>query len=149
MTRTRAQASRDAALRRLTRVNHGLTAAAAIGAGVLTEVIAHTASAHTRTITSTSGTLIPTGATGRHGTSAQTTEGSETTESLSGSSAPTAVTARHTSTPTRVKAATSTHAASTSHSAAAAPRSSTASTPNSSSAVTQQSAPVVVVSGGS
>ena len=44
--RTRAQTSRDAALRRLTRVNHSLAVAAVLGAGVITDVVAHTASGH-------------------------------------------------------------------------------------------------------
>lgn len=46
--RTRAQESRDAALRRLTRVNHSLAAAALLGAAVVTDVVANTASGHTR-----------------------------------------------------------------------------------------------------
>ena len=45
--RTRAQTTRDAALRRLTRVNRSIAVAALVGAGVLTDVVAHTASGHT------------------------------------------------------------------------------------------------------
>jgi hypothetical protein len=39
--RTRAQTARDAALRRLTRLNVGITAAAVIATGALTEAVAH------------------------------------------------------------------------------------------------------------
>ncbi|MDE3130734.1 MAG: hypothetical protein KGL16_06230, partial [Acidobacteriota bacterium] len=46
--RTRAQLSRDAALRRLTRVNHALAVAAVIAVGVITDIVANTASGHTR-----------------------------------------------------------------------------------------------------
>jgi hypothetical protein len=42
--RTRAQASRDAALRRLTRVNRSLAIAAVVGTGVITDVVAKEAS---------------------------------------------------------------------------------------------------------
>lgn len=47
--KSRAQESRDAALRRLTRVNRSLAVAAMVGAGVITDVVANTASGHTRT----------------------------------------------------------------------------------------------------
>ncbi|HWD69623.1 MAG TPA: hypothetical protein VG293_05470 [Solirubrobacteraceae bacterium] len=47
--KTRAQQSRDAALRRLTRINRSLAVAAMVGAGVITDVVANTASGHTRT----------------------------------------------------------------------------------------------------
>jgi len=47
--RTRAQTNRDAALRRLTRVNHSIAVAAVIGAGVVTDLVAHTASGHAAT----------------------------------------------------------------------------------------------------
>lgn len=40
--RTRAQANRDAALRRLTRINRALAAGAVISVGVLTDVVANT-----------------------------------------------------------------------------------------------------------
>ncbi|MDE3132960.1 MAG: hypothetical protein KGL15_02725 [Acidobacteriota bacterium] len=54
--RTPAQASRDAALRRLTRVNRTLAIAAVVGTGVITDAVANTASGHTRTVAaSTSG----------------------------------------------------------------------------------------------
>ena len=46
--RTRAQASRDAALRRLTRVNRSLAIAAVVGTGVITDVVANTASGQAR-----------------------------------------------------------------------------------------------------
>jgi hypothetical protein len=49
--RTRAQISRDAALKRLTRVNHSLAVAALLGVGVMTDVVANAASGHARTIT--------------------------------------------------------------------------------------------------
>lgn len=53
---TRAQASRDAALRRLTRVNHTLAIAAVVGTGVITDLVANTASGHAHTVaTNTSG----------------------------------------------------------------------------------------------
>jgi hypothetical protein len=51
--RTRAQASRDAALRRLTRLNHSLALAAVVGAGVVTDVVANTPAGHATTITTT------------------------------------------------------------------------------------------------
>ena len=51
--RTRAQTTRDAALRRLTRVNRSLALVAVVGAGVVTDVVANTASGHARTITTT------------------------------------------------------------------------------------------------
>jgi hypothetical protein len=54
--RTRAQVSRDAALRRLTRVNHTLAIAAVVGTGVITDLVANTASGHARAVaTNTSG----------------------------------------------------------------------------------------------
>ena len=54
--RTRAQESRDAALRRLTRVNRTLAIAAVVGTGVITDLVANTASGHARTVaTNTSG----------------------------------------------------------------------------------------------
>jgi hypothetical protein len=58
---TRAQTTRDAALRRLTRVNRSLALAAVVSAGVITDVVASTASGHARTIT----TARETNATGR------------------------------------------------------------------------------------
>jgi hypothetical protein len=166
LTRSRAQASRDAALRRLTRVNHGLTAAAAIGAGVLTEVIAHTASAHTRTISSTARTLAPVSS----GSAAQRGAGAEGDDRLTTSSAPAAVTTRHRS--AAVKAATATHASTqqaaasaTQQAAASATQQTTASstqpttassTQQTAASTAQQQAPAqatqstpVVVSGGS
>ena len=51
--RTRAQNSRDAALRRLTRVNRSLALAAVVGAGVVTDVVANTAAGHATTVTKT------------------------------------------------------------------------------------------------
>lgn len=45
----RAQQSRDAALRRLSRVNRSLAAAALLGTAVITDVVANTASGHSRT----------------------------------------------------------------------------------------------------
>lgn len=56
--RTRTQVSRDAALRRLARLNHTLAVAAVVGTGVITDAVANTASGHTRTVataTNTSG----------------------------------------------------------------------------------------------
>jgi hypothetical protein len=47
--RTPAQVSRDAALRRLSRINRSLAIAAVVGAGVITDVVANTASGQTRT----------------------------------------------------------------------------------------------------
>ena len=46
--RTRAQASRDAALRRMAAVNRSLAVATLLGTGVVTDVVANTASGHTR-----------------------------------------------------------------------------------------------------
>lgn len=46
--RTRAQESRDAALRRLTQLNRSLAVTAVVGVGVITDVVANTASGHTR-----------------------------------------------------------------------------------------------------
>jgi hypothetical protein len=54
--RTRAQISRDAALRRLTRVNHSLAVAAVLGAGMITDIVANATSGHARTITRTAET---------------------------------------------------------------------------------------------
>ena len=45
---TRAQANRDAALRRLTRLNRSLAVTAAVGTALVTDVVANTASGHTR-----------------------------------------------------------------------------------------------------
>lgn len=47
--KTRAQQSRDAALRRLGNVNRSLAVAAVLSTGVITDVVANTASGHTRT----------------------------------------------------------------------------------------------------
>ena len=92
--RTRAQADRDAALRRLTRINHSLAAAAVLGVAVVTDIVAHTASGHTVTTassvaaTGTGGVELLTGpghsrrATGR---SAQVRQGSAAAASSSGS----------------------------------------------------------------
>lgn len=49
--RTRAQQSRDAALRRLAHLNRSLAAAALVCTGVITDVVANTASGHARTVT--------------------------------------------------------------------------------------------------
>lgn len=51
--RSRAQQSRDAALRRLAHVNRSLAAAALVCTGVITDVVANTASGHARTVTTT------------------------------------------------------------------------------------------------
>lgn len=48
--RTRAQASRDAALRRLTRLNRTLAIAAVVGTGVITDAVANTATGHAHTV---------------------------------------------------------------------------------------------------
>jgi hypothetical protein len=58
--RTRAQATRDAALRRLTRLNHTLAIAALVGTGVITDVVANTASGHTRTVSESTSTVTTT-----------------------------------------------------------------------------------------
>ena len=63
--RTRAQTTRDAALRRLTRVNRSLAVAALVGAGVITDVVAHTASGHTVTRSTTAGGSVTKGTGGR------------------------------------------------------------------------------------
>lgn len=58
--RTRAQISRDDALRRLTRVNRSLAVAAVIAAGVITDVVANTASGHTRKLVAEEPSVAPT-----------------------------------------------------------------------------------------
>ncbi|HET9093504.1 MAG TPA: hypothetical protein VFN36_00345 [Solirubrobacteraceae bacterium] len=75
--RTRAQVSRDDALRRLVTLNRSMVVAAVIGAGVLTDVVANTASGHVRTVATGSGgyqtALLAAGATAKHATTAHGT----------------------------------------------------------------------------
>ena len=124
---TRAQASRDAALRRLARVNRALAIVAVVGTGVITDVVANTASGQTRNNTKQASDAP-----------AANTPELPVSDGTSRSQARKAAAARH-----RAAAAVRRHAAADRKRA----QTSSATTPSVSAA--SSTAPVVAVSGGS
>ncbi len=131
--RTRAQASRDDALRRVTTLNRSLAVAAVLGVGVLTDVVANTATAHVRTVTN-GGTgyqtaLLTAGGSGQHASTAHHRSATTSSTGTGGSS--------------------SSAASGQSLQSSPAPSAASSSASTASPAPAPAPAPVVVVSGGS
>jgi hypothetical protein len=136
--RTRAQISRDAALRRMTNINRSLAVAAVLGTGVITDVAANTAFGHTRTRSAASTGFQP----------ALLTSGGTATQ---GAAKAHRAASTHVKSPSQSQASSSSQSlqSSSAPAPAASQSSSSGSSSSQSAPVVSAAPPVTVVSGGS